>query len=1003
MFNKHTCNHTQNGRSMLEMLAVLGLVAILTLTALFGYRYAMASAKSQRAFKDVMLRSAAIASSATFETEANGIIDPPMGFAKTSGGLKFDHYKADANSYSIAVSDFNQLACQKLLDMDYQETPVKGIALNDEKGYVSVESMDNKKMAEACLEADNKVVYYFDRALGLAGRGIGGGGDGGGTIIGSCSTSSCRKLKVCEVALDKDKCGCPLKVRWADKGTRCYENGECDGAGKCICLPGYYLEGEKCLPCPANTYSNGGNGGPEQCLPCPSNAHSPAGSAVCICDDPTSVWDPKTNTCAAACSTDSDCSEPYPDCYKENGSATGLCICKGFHGPNSCIRCNESAGATWEKIKARWKNYHLTGCTCTDANKIWHQSNNCKCKADTYWDGTKCNPCGAGSSRPDWTSADVCICDDESQTWDSQTNTCKGAGKPCSSDADCDEPYPDCYKDANEATGYCICKGFHGPNSCIRCNESAGATWEKIKAKWLAKLLTGCTCKAPGKIWHQSNNCKCDVNTYWDGAKCNPCGPGSSRPDWTSADVCICDDESQTWNPKTNSCGETCSSDADCAEPYPDCYKEEGAATGQCICKGFHGPDSCIRCNETAGSVWEKIRERWKTSRLTGCTCTDPGKIWHQSNNCKCDIDTYWDGAKCNPCGEGSSRPDWTSADVCICDDETQVWDPKTNTCQANQFCETDDDCTDPAYPTCYQIPEGDKMCVCLGWHDEQGATCLKCDAKKGAKVPEPWDKWLFKPRMSGCVCPLHSQFVDGTCVCDEGYVWNDTTKQCDPAGIRGKGCTDKAFLDVVCDGEPSVSGKAGDAVITVKYCAVGTTPGNDGKGLIRGTFKMIEMHRQHQKNGGEFYAGATPTNWYDTQIICNVMKQADSSFKMPSNTEIRRRKGCKHPRRIRSALKNANSYLSGPNTPRRVWESNTAPEGGQCMIDTHDVRSGVIQNEYKIRKLNAIEDRFVAGTWVVKAGGKKIFVDGGMLYPLCYHNIAAVHCDDDAISDDPE
>ena len=1045
MFDNRTCNRTQNGRSMLEMLAVLGLVAVLTLTALFGYRYAMATAKSQRAFKDVMLRSAAIASSATFYSEANGPIKPPMGFMETSGGMTFDHYKRDAESYSIGVSSLNDLACQKLLDMDYQETPVKGIALNAGE-FVSVDSLSTAKLAYACADSGNTVTYYFDRTSGLIGDNHGGGG-GGGNNPALCGISCDMSIvKVCTVEAEHDPlCGCPTRVRWADKGTDCYDHGQCDGKGTCICLPGYYLAGEKCLPCDANYYSLGGTAGKaQQCIPCPANAHSPAGSSICICDDPKAQWDSKTNTCWGACSADSDCIDPsYPSCYKENGATVGVCICKGFHGPNSCVACNESHGAVWEKSKAKWLAPRVTGCTCTNQEKKWYpQTNVCRCAPDTYFDGTHCVDCGADSHRPHESPEKACICNDESLVWDPASNSCD-RGRPCSTDNDCEEPYPTCYKEGNETTGVCICKGFHGPDSCIGCNEKEGAVWEKSKAKWLSPRLTGCTCTNQEKKWYaQTNVCRCAPDSYFNGTHCIPCGKDSHRPHDAPERACICNDESLTWHASTNSCGlKTCSTDDDCDQPYPTCYKEGGAETGICICEGFHGPDSCIPCNASVGAKPQPDKTKWLSpSLVTGCVCEPSDKKWyHQTNDCRCEPDSYFDGAHCVMCGLDSHRPHEMPQDACICDDESKVWDRETNSCVDDQFCNTDDDCKDPAYPTCYQIPDVDeyergpiaspvpvsnpvdqnqsggsasaqenggqasarKICVCIGWHDEQGEKCLACNDKNGAHAPKNWIDWLYKPRMSGCVCPENSKFENGKCVCDEGYVWNPTTRQCDSKGTQGKGCDDKAFLNVACNGTPSVSGKAGDAVITVSYCAVGKTPGDDGKGFIKGTFKTIKMYRQKQKNGGEFYAGGTATNWYDTQIICNVMKKANSGFQAPSETTLRQREGCKHPRRVRAALKKANSNLSGAGTPRRVWtREKSTTSSGKCEVFTIDVRRYKVQNEYWRRKLNANENTFVAGTYVYKAGGKKIFVDGGSTYPVCYHNISKNHCGDDSEDD---
>ena len=104
MLKKHLFSRNQIGRTMLEMLAVLGIVGILTLTALYGYRYAMATGKAQRAFKDVMLRSAAIASSASFEQEEIGRIPSPIGYDETSGGMDFEHHKLANEEYTVAVS-----------------------------------------------------------------------------------------------------------------------------------------------------------------------------------------------------------------------------------------------------------------------------------------------------------------------------------------------------------------------------------------------------------------------------------------------------------------------------------------------------------------------------------------------------------------------------------------------------------------------------------------------------------------------------------------------------------------------------------------------------------------------------------------------------------------------------------------------------------------------------------------------------------------------------------
>ncbi len=93
----------QQGRSMLEMLGVLAIIGILSITAFVGFNYALNKHRANTVIEDVMLVASSVETSGEFErAQAGSLLSlPELDMSRTRLGYPISAYKYDEDLFFV--------------------------------------------------------------------------------------------------------------------------------------------------------------------------------------------------------------------------------------------------------------------------------------------------------------------------------------------------------------------------------------------------------------------------------------------------------------------------------------------------------------------------------------------------------------------------------------------------------------------------------------------------------------------------------------------------------------------------------------------------------------------------------------------------------------------------------------------------------------------------------------------------------------------------------------
>ncbi len=558
-----------SGRSMLEIVAVLAIASSLTLGGVYLYETVATKVDASSLVEEI----STIATKNRMELLHSEQVSPKE--VKTAKGAIVTTKTSDDNSYSflVEVASINENLCQELArtgllteensslaKIDSDECPGK-IVFYFKKDFSDDDGiMDTQKIAEV-LSDKNEGGYSKTKEVS---EGTKEQDDKGRSIL--CEKNYYLYDNECEPC--PEHCACDGKVilgaetGYYQKGHSCFPCG--DNVKRCTedekplaCVDDYYLDGEKCTKCPANSTTT-------------EYSHQKIEGTSCYCRFGFRVNSAK-NGCEEGCDDSVDCPSDKPVCHGDK--KCGACEANNASGTqNSCPtemyplcqggKCISCSGKTvWNAIQKKCKECSETDLSYCPTNKPYCNVNEGNCVAclehnhclEGQFCNTKnaCEGCAVNqicpscpSDRPLWNGKQCVVCTSQNTSL-------------------CSSKYPYC--DVNE--GSCIqCYANHGANvgackdeqkplcdvgthTCHACPD-ATPFWN---GKECVACLEDAHCSL-GKMCTETGLCEdCAVHsfcgscaeansnkTYWDGKKCAGCtsqNTNSCSPEYPYCDV----------------------------------------------------------------------------------------------------------------------------------------------------------------------------------------------------------------------------------------------------------------------------------------------------------------------------------------------------------------------------------------------------------------------------------------------------------------------------------
>lgn len=285
---------SESGRSMIEMIAVIGVVIVLTMGALTGYKQVVASHQAISLHEDILVQAQA---QKGHNYRNKSIYDSGIG-KKTRMGLRMDAAKAEnGDTFSIVVQNVATDTCSYLIKKDWKDavrlkinnliyTPqnIECVSIKESgqekftfevifpktKASVSAfeRTCDQCMSCEECNSTMNICVnacpdsaqFCQDNRCVFSHCPTGHNLDNGNCVAckAGYACSSCAEISNTKLVWDGEKCVCSDDT--CGKGKFCSTSGECDWCpenatcpeGVIVCDENYYQSGDTCTLCPEN-------------------------------------------------------------------------------------------------------------------------------------------------------------------------------------------------------------------------------------------------------------------------------------------------------------------------------------------------------------------------------------------------------------------------------------------------------------------------------------------------------------------------------------------------------------------------------------------------------------------------------------------------------------------------------------------------------------------------------------------------------------------------------
>ena len=285
----------QTGRSMIEMLAVVAIIGILSVITFWGYEMAMARYHANELIKQTNMFALHIEQQFDNELDdeefdlaewqGDGVLK--VNIAGYSGDLTFDKY---TTAFEVKLDDIQKAVCEKIMNSGWTQPYL-----------IYVNTVANGP----CDQDENTMSFAFNNTLSE---------DIPACNPGSVWNDNDERCTGCEAGTYQDGNNCTGCPAGATSGV---------GSTACICPDGKTWDeaSKDCQLCPVGSY-----GKDNTCITCPPGSSAPsAGATECTC--PTgSEW----NDYHGKCQPDS-CDE-YKDCPAQAGKYIACVehVCKAY-------------------------------------------------------------------------------------------------------------------------------------------------------------------------------------------------------------------------------------------------------------------------------------------------------------------------------------------------------------------------------------------------------------------------------------------------------------------------------------------------------------------------------------------------------------------------------------------------------------------------------------------------------------------------------------------------
>ena len=305
----------QAGRSMIEMLAILAIMGVLTVGGIAAYSFAVSKHRANQIYHQVDLRAVASFGNPLVRQTQIGQTYPLAGFDEIVENITYQHQKTSGNGYDIIASHVPERVCRRLQDMTF---PVpRSVTLNE------------ADLSSTC-GADNTFVFHYD--------GLSVGKLSSGVTPIDCNCSGCQSCESGTCQDNDNLCG-PKEV--------CV-------AGSCQCAPGY----DECLmgcytPCQEGQVRQNDTC---DCV-CTGFKEFDYRQNKCVCQNIPTGGNPET----------CECDEGYDlvngVCVRECPDAVGMTGLRNNAG--QCL-CDTAAGYEEISVDDTW-------CNCDNSRYFWNK------------------------------------------------------------------------------------------------------------------------------------------------------------------------------------------------------------------------------------------------------------------------------------------------------------------------------------------------------------------------------------------------------------------------------------------------------------------------------------------------------------------------------------------------------------------------------------------------------------------------------------------------------
>ena len=269
----------QSGRSMIEMLGVLAIIGVLSITALVGFTYAMNKHRANETIYDVMLRGTNVPM--VDENYASKPAGHEFRFPDLPAGTYYPMTtkKDSGSSYYVEATGVTYRVCELILKMN--PTDIDQIVVNNSvyTGDSDICGTTDGLAMKFCFGSDGTICDGTGHGGSSGGSGSTSGGLGSGSSSGEIGTTCDPACGTCEQCVDgscevrpcsisscpdtqqptgTDECGCIIGCEDKCPNLSCgtcevpnYETCSCDIDSSCTCEERggetiYYLTGTCC-------------------------------------------------------------------------------------------------------------------------------------------------------------------------------------------------------------------------------------------------------------------------------------------------------------------------------------------------------------------------------------------------------------------------------------------------------------------------------------------------------------------------------------------------------------------------------------------------------------------------------------------------------------------------------------------------------------------------------------------------------------------------------------